>query len=104
VAHPRVRAPGRPLRSHQTADGVKRPKFLPARFLHHAMPKSRSFRTVCLIFALPEVTAPDRSHRPTTPSANGRYLRIPAEDPRRFGSDSAIWSPMQSGIKLGSHR
>ena len=27
-----------------------------------------------------------------TPSVNVRCLRIPAEDPRRFGSDSAIWN------------
>jgi hypothetical protein len=38
------------------------------------------------------------------PFGYDRYLRIPAEDPRRFGSDSAIWSPIQSGMKLGSDR
>ena len=31
---------------------------------------------------------------------NGRYLRIPAEDPRRFGTDPAIWSPIQSGHQV----
>jgi hypothetical protein len=37
------------------------------------------------------------------PSANG-YLRIPAEDPRRFGSDSGHLVADPSGIKLGSDR
>jgi hypothetical protein len=37
-------------------------------------------------------------------TSNDCCLRIPAEDPRRFSSDSANWSPIQSGIKLGSHR
>jgi hypothetical protein len=35
-------APGHPLRSHETVNRRKRPKFLPARFLRHSMPKSWS--------------------------------------------------------------
>lgn len=47
---------------------------------------------------------PPSGERHEWPPTNDLYLRIPAEDPRRFGPTPAIWSPIKSGMKVRSHR
>jgi hypothetical protein len=48
--------------------------------------------------------ANEENHQFAKPSTHGRYLRIPAEDPRRFWSDSGHLLADPIGHQVSFHR